>query len=159
MSSERRYYGSRVAPNFKEYCKAEGYEFREGSILTRIERQIGGSRFPPGLTSFNDLRHAHELTPFEGLRLVGREPIRQVEPPDGVSVRNWLGGLGLVFLQDQVGSAQLAHSIVRKHGRGNGGRVLESLLASLPEERAPLTMEKVHESFRLSTLLQTSHYD
>jgi hypothetical protein len=160
MSPEQLHYGARIPPTIEEFCMAEGYEYREGNILTRIERQIGGSRFPPELTTFNDLRFAHELAPFKELRLVGREPIRQLEsPPDGVPIRNWLAALGLESLQQQLGSAQLAHSIVRKHGKGNGARVLQSIAECLPTRREPLTMEEVQESFRKSTLLQTSHLD
>jgi hypothetical protein len=158
MSPEQKHYGSRVPPDFKEFCRAEGYEFREGSSLTRIERQIGGSRFPPELTTFNDLNYAHELTPFPGLQLVGREPVQNLEsPPKDVSMRNWLAALGFEFLQQQLGSAQLACSIVLKHGNGNGKRILESITECFPERRQAPTMEEIQESFRRSTLLQTSH--
>jgi hypothetical protein len=158
MSPEQMHYGTRIPPTFAELCRAEGYEYQEGNILTRIERQIGGSRFPSELTTFNDLRFAHELTPFQGLRLVGREPIRQFEsPPDGVPIRNWLAALGLEVLQQQLGSAQVAQATVLKHGKGNGRRILESLAECLPKRREALTMEEIQESFRKSTLLQTSH--
>lgn len=160
MSPEQMHYGVRFPSTFEEFCMAEGYEYRDGNILTRIERQIGGSRFPPELATFNDLRFAHELIPFKDLRLISSEPIRQLEtPPDGASMRNWLAALGLESLREQVGSLQVADSIVRKHGKGNGGRILESLADCLPKPREPLTMEEVQESFRKSTLLQTSHCD
>jgi hypothetical protein len=160
MSLDQMHYGARIPPTFMEFCMAEGYEYREGNILTRIERQIGGSRFPKELTTFNDLRFAHELNPFSDLRLVSSEPIRQLEsPPDGVSMRNWLAALGLELLREQAGSVQIADSIVRKHGKGNGGRVLESLADCLPKRREPLTMEEVQESFRGSTLFQTSQIE
>jgi hypothetical protein len=159
MSLEQTYYGVRIPPTLKEYCRAEGYDYQEGNILTRLERQIGGDRFPVELRTFNDLRYAHEVNPFEQMRLVGREPIRQFEsPPRGVPVRNWLAALGLEVLQEQVGSAQIAHSIVLKHGNGNGKKVLTSLARCLPERRQALTMEEIQESFRKSTLLQTSHF-
>jgi hypothetical protein len=152
--------GARIPPTFEEFCRAEGYEYQNGNILTRIERQIGGSRFPPELTTFNDLRFAHELTPFKDLRLLSSEPIRQFEtPPDGVSMRNWLAALGLESLREQVGSLQVADAIVRKYGKGNGGRILESLAECLPKRREPLTMEEVQESFRKFTVFQTFHVD
>jgi hypothetical protein len=156
MSSEQMYYGARIPPTIEEFCKAEGYQYQEGNILTRIERQIGGDRFPAELTTFGDLRCAHELAPFKGLRLVGREPIRLFEsPPEGVSVRDWLAALGLEVLQQQLGSMQVAHSIVRKHAKRNGKRILESLEECLSKKRQHLIMEEVQESFRKSTLLQT----
>jgi hypothetical protein len=158
MSPEQDYYGRRIPPTFREYCRMEGYQYQPGSILTRIERQIGGGRIPPELATFNDLRYAHELDPFAGLTLVNREPIRQLDaPPKGVPLRNWLAALGLEVLQERSGSVQVARSIVLKHANGNGKRILKSLDECLPKRRDALTMEEIRESFRKSTLLQTSN--
>jgi hypothetical protein len=161
LSEEQRYYGSRVAPTFEEYCRTHGYQYQEGDVLTRIERQIGGDRIPPELKTLNDLRFAHELVePFKGLRLVGPESILNANSvPEGVPVRDWLAALGLNWLSEYLGSAQLAHSFVRRNSNGNGKRILESLEDCLPPTRPPLTMEEIMASFRKSTLEQTSPPD
>jgi hypothetical protein len=70
MTDEQRHYGQLVAPTFEQYCKARGYEYRPGSILTRIERQIGGNRISPEVRTVGDLRYAHELYSFAGLRIM-----------------------------------------------------------------------------------------
>src|SRR5208283_4787886 len=102
MSPEQAHYGRRIPPSFKEFCRAEGYEYRDGNVLTRIERQIGGGRFPAELVTFNDLRYAHELTPFAGMQLVSRERIRRFDsPPKDVPIRQWLAALGWEVLQQQ----------------------------------------------------------
>jgi hypothetical protein len=158
MSEEQRYYGRRIAPTFKEFCRARGYEYREGDVLTRIERQIGGDRIPPDLATLNHLRFAHEFeNPFKGFRLVGTDPILNVTTlPDGVPVRDWLAALGLNWLSDYFGSLQMAHSFVRRNSNGNGKRILESLEGCLAPSRQALTIEEVKASFKRSTLAQTS---
>ena len=157
LSPEQMHYGARHSPTFGEFCKTEGYEYGEGKVLTRIERQIGGARFPADLKTFGDLCHAHEVAPFSGLRLVGEDSIVNLEsPPEGVAMRNWLAAIGLGALEKQLGSAQLARAIVLKHGRGNGTRILESLADSISPSRPTLSMLEVKESYRQSTLIQTS---
>ena len=158
MSEEQRYYGRLIAPTFAEYCAARGYQLHDGSVLTRIERQIGGNRIPPELATLGDLRYAHEFRAFSGVQIVGSEPVQNFDsPPAKVPVRNWLASIGYETLKEQLGSEQLARSVVLKHGSGNGKRILDSLAEAAPTKRQPLTMEEIQESFRRSTLLQTSH--
>jgi hypothetical protein len=156
MSDEQRFYGSRYIPTFEGFCRGEGHEYKPHGILTRIERQIGGGRFPSELSTFGDLRYAHELAPFRDIRLEGSEPIRQFDPQRGVSLRNHLAAIGYQQVQKELGSIQQAHSFVFKHANGNGKRLLECFEACSPKEREPITMEDVQQSYRKSTMLQTS---
>ena len=157
LSDEQKYYGHRIAPTFKEFCGAHGYQYQEGNVLTRIERQIGGNRVPPELATMNDLRFAHDLEdPFRGFRIVGTEPIANLNAvPEGVPIRDWLAAFGLNGLTQHFGSVQLAHSFVRRHSNGNGKRILETLEECLAPTRQPLTIEEIKESYRRSTLAQT----
>ncbi len=160
MTAEQRYYGVLIPPTFTEYCRARGYDYQTGNILTRIESQIGGNRLPPELATFNDLRYAHELTPFDGLQIVGSDRAHLIDsPPEEVPVRNWLAALGFEALKEHLGSAQFARSFVLKHGKGNGKRILQSLAECCPVRPRTLTTEEIQESFKQSTLLQTSHLD
>lgn len=157
LTAEQRYYGALVPPTFKEYCRSRGYDYQPGNVLTRVERQIGGNRLPPALATFNDLRYAHELTPFDGLRIVAADKGQIIDsPPEKVPVRDWLAALGFEALKEQFGSVQFARSFVLKHANGNGKRILKSLAECCPMTRQPLTIEKIQESFERSTLLQTS---
>jgi hypothetical protein len=156
MTPEQKYFGARVPPSLEEFCRAEGYEYKEGSILTRIEQQIGGGRLPKELSTLNDLRCAHEFTPFESLQIVGGDCIQHLESlPDSVPMRNRLAALGLQTLEEEFGSVQLAHSFVLRHAKGNGRRILDSIAKCRPTERAPLTLSEIQESYRVSTRLQT----
>jgi hypothetical protein len=157
LTEEQRHFGCRVAPTFKEYCRTRGYDYSQGAILTRIERQIGGGRFPEGMQTLGDLQYAHQFDPFDQLRIGASGPIMDVNSvPDGVPMRNWLAAIGLNTLVAQFGSLQLAHAFVLRHGNGNGRRILETLAECAPRNRHPLTLEGIRESYRCSTLLQTS---
>src|ERR1035438_7481214 len=157
MSEEQRYYGRLIAPTFGAYCAARGYQLHDGSVLTRIERQIGGNRVPPEYATLGNLRYAHEHQPFSGVHITCTEPIQNFDsPPAGVPVRDTLASFGFDRLKEQLGSEQLARSWVFKYGNGNGKRILDSLAEAAPTKRQPLTMEEIQESFRRSTLLQSS---
>ena len=144
MSEEQEYFGRLIAPTFAEYCAVRGYKFHNQSVLTRIERQDGGNRIPPELATLGDLRYAHEFRPFSGVQIVSTEPVQNFDsPPAKVPVRNWLASIGYETLKEQLGSEQLARSVVLKHGSGNGKRILESLAECSPTKRQPLTMEEI----------------
>ena len=152
MSFEERYYGVRVCPTFEEFCLKEGFEYLEGMTITRIERQIGGGKFPIELQSFDDLRRVNRFDPFSSMKILRSTAIRSFdEPPKGVSVRDWLAALGLDRLQRDFGNAHQAFSFVQRHGNGNGKRVLESLMEIMPAERPPITEAEILDSFVRST--------
>lgn len=157
LSDEQKYYGARAAPTLEQFCSAHGYTYRPGDVLTRIERQIGGGRFPDVLRTFGDLYSAAEYQPFDAIELHPRGTIVKSDcPPSGVSVRNWLAARGFEALIEQFGSAQLARAAVLKHGSGNGKRILEAIDKCARESRAAVTIDEIHESFRKSTLRQSS---
>jgi hypothetical protein len=157
LTPEQKHYGMRVPPTWEQFCAWQGYEYREGAILTRIESQIGGTRrLPYGLRTFGDLRYSSDLEPFKALRIIAPKPVLNVDaPPEGVSVRNWLAVLGFEALQQSHGSLQIARSIVIKHGQGNGSRILDSLSGFSRLPRPPLTLEEIQRCFRETTLKQT----
>jgi hypothetical protein len=156
MTEEQRYFGRLIPPTFEEYCRARGYEFKPGNVLTRIERQIGG-RIPPEFATLGDLRHAHETIPFDGLRIVsGARDNSFFPPPEGVPIRNYLAAVGYECLKERIGSEQLARQFVSRHANGNAKRILDSLAQSLPPYRPAITLEDIHRTFKASTLSQTS---
>jgi hypothetical protein len=156
MSEEQRYYGQLGPPTFAEYCAVRGHQIHDGSVLTRIERQIG-TRIPREYATLGDLRYAQDHYPFSGMHITCTEPILNIElPPAGVPLRDTLAAIGFETVKERLGSEQLAHSWVIKHGNGNGKRILESLADASPAIRQPLTMEEIQESFVRSTLVQTS---
>ena len=156
MSEEQEYFGRLLAPTFAEYCRARGYQLHEDSVLTRIERQIGGNRIPLELATLGDLRNAHDFHPFSGVQIDFTGPVQNIDsPPVGIPLRDWLASIGFETVKERLGM-QLARSLVLKHGNGNGKRILASLAESAPTKRQPLTIEEIQESFVRSTLPQTS---
>jgi hypothetical protein len=157
MSEEQEYFGRLIAPTLAEYCRQRDYQLREDSVLTRIERQMGGNRIPPELATLGDLRQAHRFHPFSGIHIASTEPVQNIaSPPPGIPINNWFASIGYEAVKEQLGSEQLARSFVLKHGNGNGKRILEALEKASPSKRVPITMAEIQESFSRSTLLQTS---
>jgi hypothetical protein len=156
MTQEQNFYGARYVLPFAEFCKQQGHDYRPGSIVTRIENQIGG-RLPAGLQTFSDLRFAHDYQPFQCLTLAKTEGVINWDaPPPGVSTRNWMAALGLRALVQAHGSLQSARSIIYKHSNGNGKRVLETLEESMPGALPSITIDQIQESYRQSTMAQTA---
>jgi hypothetical protein len=154
MTDEQRYYGQRIPPTFEQFCRIEGFEYSEGLILTRIERQIGGDRFPPELSTIGDLRRVPDFNPFSGLRLISTNGVSELPPPTEVGIRDWLAAKGLQELKKEMGGAQPAFAFVRKHGRGNGSRILDSLVPHLPKAERYLTSESLFQTYRDTTRKQ-----
>lgn len=152
ITEEQRRNAIRVPPPFEEFCLREGSEYTPGALLTRVERQIGGDRFPKELRTFGDLSRAHEFNPFEALQIVSIEPVLNFEHlPTGVSIRDWLAVRGLQGIQADLGSMQQADAFVLKNGNGNGRRVLESLREIMPPACPAISEAALFELYRKST--------
>jgi len=154
MTDEQRYYGQRIPHSFEKLCRNEGFEYSEGMVLTRVERQIGGDRFPPELRTIADLRRAPEFNPFAGLQLISANPVAKMPPASEIGIRDWLAAKRLHHLISELGGAQPAVSFVRKHANGNGRRVLDALLPYLPTELRNVTSESIYGEYRNSVLRQ-----
>jgi hypothetical protein len=154
LSDEQRYYGERIPLPFEQFCREEGHEYAEGAMLTRVERQIGGDRFPDELRTVADLRHAADFNPFSGIQLLAAETARESNPPTSGSMRDWLAARGFQTLIDEKGGMQSAASFVLKYGNGNGRRLLESIMPHMPKKQAPITGERLYELYKHSTLPQ-----
>lgn len=152
FTEEQRQNSIRIPPIFDEFCLKDGCEYIDGAILSRVERQIGGDRFPKELRTFGDLSRAHEFNPFKTLQIISADPVASFEnPTKDVSIRDWLATRGLQALQEDLGSLQQADAFVLKHGNGNGRRVLESLRANMPQACPAITEAGVFEIYRQST--------
>ena len=157
LSEEAKYYAQRYVPTFREYCKRFDHDFHPGQILTRVERQIGGTRLPPEFSTVGHLRYAHDHNPFTALNIIPgeRAPILAL-PPGNAPLRNWLAALGFESLKEHLGSAQMARQFVLRHGNNNGTRILESIAECAPQILSVINLEQIQESYRVSTLAQTS---
>lgn len=102
----------------------------EGFILTRVERQFGGSRIPDELSTLRALReNAANFDPFASLEFLA---CNKTEPdPDAYELMKFLAGLGLRHLIRERGM-QRTRKFVNKQSRGNAARTFRELSDFLP---------------------------
>jgi hypothetical protein len=113
-------------PSFEELYGYPG----EGFVLTRVERQFGGSRIPNELSTLEALRdNAASFDPFKSLEfLTSSKP----EPdPDAYDLTKFLAGLGLRQLIRELGM-QRTRRFINKKSRGNAARTFRELGDFLP---------------------------
>lgn len=155
FTPDQRQAALRQPPTFEEYCRMEGFEYTEGTILTRIERQIGGDRFPSGMETFGDLYHSDAFDPFEGMTFIDTgDTWRTDNLPDGASIRDLLAARGLLGFRDDFGSMQHALSFVMKNGNGNGRRILDAIIPLLPPVRLPVSRADIVTAYLRTTKQQ-----
>jgi len=148
-------------PTFVEFCRV--HRIGNAKVLTRIERQIGGSRFPDGLATVGDLRNLADFDPFENLEIVSARHYRNaaalIASPEAAPtpIRDRLAGIGLQCVCSEIGT-QKGFALVTRHGNGNGRRVLHSLRPFWPGTRDSIgcTREQIIEAFRASVSAQLS---
>jgi len=120
----------------------------EGLVLTRVERQIGGSRVPNQISTIELFRkNALDFDPFECLEfLVGGKP----EPnPDDYDLTQYLAGIGLRTTVGVMGM-QRTRRLINKKSRGNASRVFGKLRDFLPPVSGELVVPSIRELYRES---------
>jgi hypothetical protein len=60
----------RANPDAEPPTFEEAFGFPEDTTMTRVERQIGGKRFPPQLETFGQLGSAREFDPFKAIEII-----------------------------------------------------------------------------------------
>lgn len=153
FTNEQRFYGVRVAPTFEEFCQWEGYGADD--VITRVERQIGGDRFPEAIQKLDHLKRLPDFNPFSAMTVPDSAASpRKMPSPETISVRDYLAVMGLDALIKEHGSAQSAYAFVKRYGRGNGRRILDALAQHLPQAIPGITNEELFEVYRSSVSKQ-----
>jgi hypothetical protein len=103
-----------------------------GFVLTRVERQIGGSRFPALLDQFSSLRRLPAFNPFANLELQSfdESPAPSIED---FGVIEYLAGLGARSAAMDMGLHRF-RSFLNKHPPRNANRILRRMQPFLPRE-------------------------
>lgn len=157
LTKEQNYYGVRMAPDFQQFCRWEGFDYHDGDILTRVERQIGGDRFPEGLRTFADLRKLASFNPFEALQIFGKHAAQPVPKPGGIPMRDFLAIKGLQQVVNEYGGMQPAVAFVQRYAKGNGKRLIDKFGAFLSSPDVPgITESAVFEAYRKTVTPQIS---
>jgi hypothetical protein len=124
------------------------FGFNEKSVLTRVERQIGGSRIPTQLATVGDVRrYAADYNPFANVKLHAR--VAALPTPGDVGLSNWLQGMMLRHLREQNGMQRL-RKFMNKHSRGNAARMCEQFSGFFVASSNIITGERLYEIYRRS---------
>jgi hypothetical protein len=120
----------------------------EGLVLTRVERQIGGSRVPDQISTLELLRkNAMDFDPFERLEfLTGGKP----EPnPDDYDITTYFAGLGLRATALTLGM-QRTRRLINRKSRGNAARVCRKFSEFLPPVADEFAVPPLRDLYRKS---------
>jgi len=121
-----------VSPETKLPTFEQTYGYpTSGCVLTRVERQIGGSRIPPQIGTFGKLRSLPSFDPFDRLE-ISPGPVADHEPNiEGYGLKDYLAGLGLRNRANELGMHRL-RAWVNKHSPGNASRFFKKYVEFLP---------------------------
>ena len=113
-------------PPFEELY---GYP-QNGAVVTRVERQYGGSRIPKEISTISNLRENFQtIQPFDPLEfLLSGVP---APDPDQYDLATYLKGLGLRQLIGDLGLHR-ARRFINKQSPGNAARILKKLGEFVP---------------------------
>lgn len=144
----------KVSPDAEPLDFQKEYGFLPDTVMTRVERQIGGGRIPDQLSNFGSLvREAPNFNPFAPLEIVGGSSC-SMPGLDDCEFIEWLVGTRLNELRDEWGMQQL-RSVMNRKTKGNASRILERYDRFLPSEQvAAVTADKLSEIYRESVIKQ-----
>lgn len=123
------------------------FGFPEDTVMTRVERQIGGGRVPQELATFRHLYRAGNFNPFTQLHLVQGE-FTLPDPRQYGDARS----LKLAGIHTYVNTYGYQAARAMFNAQGNAKRLMDDYEAYLAETQsvANLSLEKIVETFRSS---------
>ena len=139
-----------IDSNLLTFEKQFGYPL--DSIVTRVERQIGG-RVPEQIATFGSLiRNAVDFDPFSAIRFIDGSSPRLPTVAECPGVARYTG-LGLHAELSRLGMQKFRKQL-NKACSGNAARILERYAAFLPKSERTFTLAELHEVYRQSTTEQ-----
>lgn len=120
----------------------------EHKVLTRVERQIGGSRLPKPLSTVASLKNLDDFNPFAPIEIYGEcGPMPTVEE---VGLHRLVSGRGYRDLFRELGEHEF-RSFLNLHSPGNAARVIREYGAFIYADRKrEVTNEILWQQFRES---------
>lgn len=119
----------------------------KGFVLTRVERQISGSRMPGPLATFQNLRGAAQFNPFENLVFV--EVGRSEPNPEDYDLPTYCTGMFIRQLIETQGIHR-TRQFLNQHSKRNANRILQRHSDFLPpgagEFNSQILLERYQES-------------
>lgn len=138
----------RCNPDAEPPTFEDTFGFSASAVLTRIERQCGGGRIPPELSSFGTLHKAAEFDPFKAVEII-REDFSAPKREE-YSVSEMVKLHGINALIQRVGLQQARAELNRD---GNGKRYWDMYEHHLQKNAAAQTLDISHvvEAYKAST--------
>jgi len=128
----------------KTFAELFGYA-ETGPVLTRVERQIGGSRVPPKIATVGQLVHLPDFDPFDRLEVsIGSD---LTPDPRHYRFSKYLQLLGLAEFVRQNGGVQSARRLANQLST-NASRLFEDLPNFLPCSPRKITEKEIFECYR-----------
>lgn len=123
-----------------------------GAVLTRVERQIGGSRVPAAIGTVRKLDCLTSFDPFANLEiLTGAAETPNVDEYD---LSMYLQGRGLQVVIQELGGVHRARAWLNKYSDGNAARTLRKLSDFLPASGHGVSVQGIGEAYRHSVQKQ-----
>ena len=129
------------------------FGLKETDILTRIERQIGGSRIPPEVATFPCLQNLPDFNPFTSLEIIssGQPFLPSPQDCDGLE---FYTGMGLQAEAQRMGMQGFRKQL-NKQTKGNAARTLERYSRFFPDgHEFPISIQQIVEACKQSTIKQ-----
>jgi hypothetical protein len=144
----------KISPDADPLDFTKEYGFSSDTILTRVERQIGGGKIPSQLSTFGKLAdNAADFNPFSPMHIIAGQG-SEIPSLADCTLSEWLVGTRVRQLADEWGMQQLRAEINRK-SKGNAARFLDRYRNFLPSAgENELTSDSIYELYRGSVRAQ-----
>ncbi len=128
----------------------EEFGYRPDSILTRVERQIGGGRVPEELATFGSLiKNAADFDPFSALRFTDCNSARWPTKAEWSGIEYYTG-LGLHAEALRLGMQKFRKQL-NKQTKGNAARTTKRYSPFMPNSTGRrLSLEALREKYQRS---------
>jgi hypothetical protein len=151
--SQFRMMQRKVIPSAEPLSFEKEFGLKETDILTRIERQCGGSRIPPELATFRCLQILPDFNPFTSLEIISSQ-CHSLPSPQECAGLEYYTGLGLHAESCRMGLQNFRKQL-NQQSKGNAARTLERYHRFFPDgDQECISIEQIFKSYRQSTIDQ-----
>jgi hypothetical protein len=131
------------------------FGLKETDILTRFERQCGGSRIPAEISTFRCLQNLPDFNPFAHVEIISSQQ-HSLPTPQECEGLNYYTGLGMHGEARRVGMQNFRKQL-NKQSKGNAAKIIERYRRFFPDgSHVGISIEEIVDSYRRSTIEQLS---
>jgi hypothetical protein len=143
----------KMIPSTEHLSFEKEFGLKETDILTRIERQCGGSRIPSEIATFRCLQNLPNFNPFTSLEIISSER-HSLPSPQECEGLEYYTGLGLHAESRRMGMQNFRKQL-NSQSKGNAARTLGRYHRFFPDgDQVCISIEQIFETYRQSTIDQ-----